>query len=110
MQDKLITCRCCLAEAKFERELYEFSSEVSVDSGEQVEPQNEFVKISECFKSVTGIEIPVENEDISKICTPCLSNLKFCYIFQKKCYDNDKIYNSIESKEEGEIRDLETSV
>lgn len=96
MQDKLTTCRCCLSQVEHEYELYEFSSEVSVDIEEQAEIKN-FIKISECFKQVTGIELPVESEDSSKICTPCLSNLKFCYLFQKKCWDNDKIYS-----EEGE--------
>jgi Zinc-finger associated domain (zf-AD) len=90
MVNKLKTCRCCLAEAKTESELYEFSSEVSVDSEPTTEPQH-FVKISECFKHITLIAIPEDAEDASKICSQCLSDLKFCFLFQQKCLEADKV-------------------
>lgn len=99
MIDKLKTCRCCLSQSLDESDLYEFSSEVSMDSDTQSDAGN-FVKISECFKQLTGSAIPVEAEDTSKICTTCLGDLKFCFIFQKKCWDNEKAYN--ESPKEGE--------
>lgn len=92
MLDKLKTCRCCLTEMKSERELYEFSSEVSVDTELSNDPQN-FVKISECFASLTSVEVSEEAEDSSKICSQCLGDLKIAYIFQKKCLDSEKIYN-----------------
>lgn len=93
MVNKLKTCRCCLAESKFENELYEFSSEVSIDDEPSRDPQN-FVKISDCFTLLVNIEVPVEAEDFSKICSQCLGDLKFCYMFQRKCLDSEKMYNS----------------
>lgn len=86
------TCRCCLAESKVESELYEFSSEVSVESDTANDPQN-FVKISECYRQLTSITVPEESEDSSKICSQCLGDLKFCFMFQQKCWDSDKIYS-----------------
>lgn len=102
MVNKLKTCRCCLLESKFESELYEFSSEVSVDDEPSTDPQN-FVKISECFQSVTSVQVPVESEDLSKICSQCLGDLKFCYLFQRKCCDAEKFYHNLGSKQEGKF-------
>lgn len=98
MPDKLKVCRCCLKQTKTESELYEFSSEVSMDSEEQKNPEN-FVKIAECYRQLTGTDVPVDSEDITKICSACLGDLKFCFIFQKKCWDNDKMYNVDEGKQ-----------
>lgn len=98
MSCRLKTCRSCLKEVKFESELYEFSSEVSVDSDGTAEPK-EFVKISQCYNSVTSVDIEEDTEDLSKICSQCLSNLKFCYLFQKKCWESEKIYSTMDIKE-----------
>lgn len=98
MNCRLKTCRSCLKEVKFESELYEFSSEVSVDSDGTAEPK-EFVKISQCYNSVTSVDIEEDTEDLSKICSQCLSNLKFCYLFQKKCWESEKVYCTIDVKE-----------
>lgn len=98
MLNKLKTCRCCLTEKKAELELYEFSSEVSVDSDSANDPQN-FVKISECFTFLTAIVVPEETEDYSKICSQCLGDLKSAYIFQRKCIDAEKIYSAPPVKE-----------
>lgn len=93
MVNKLKTCRCCLAESRSESDLYEFSSEVSVDDEPLSDPQN-FVKISECFASLTSTIVPAEAEDLSKICSQCLGDLKFCYLFQRKCWEAEKVYSS----------------
>lgn len=79
-------------------DLYEFSSEVSVDSETTSNPSN-FVKISYCFRSLTFIDVPEETEDLSKICSQCLGDLKFCYMFQKKCLEADKIYSNSDDGE-----------
>jgi Zinc-finger associated domain (zf-AD) len=94
-------CRCCLAEAKSESDLYEFSSEVSMEVDTASDPQN-FVKISECFKQLTSISVPDESQDSSKICTQCLGDLKFCFMFQQKCWESDKVYSE-ESPNDGKI-------
>lgn len=99
MVNKVKTCRCCLSEMDLDSELYEFSSEVSIDSETTLDPQN-FIKIGECFASVTTIEIKLEDEDTSKICSQCLGDLKFCYMFQKKCLESDKTYSSEEDQGE----------
>jgi hypothetical protein len=98
MVNKTKTCRCCLTESKVIAELYEFSSEVSVDSESTANPQN-FVKISDCFRNLTLIDIPEELEDLSKICSQCLGDLKFCYIFQMKCLESQKVYNNFSDGE-----------
>lgn len=78
--------------------MYEFSSEVSVDSEPSSDPQN-FVKIGDCFTSLTSVSIPPEAEDQSKICSQCLGDLKFAYIFQKKCLEAEKSYSAQMTKE-----------
>lgn len=90
--DKTKTCRVCLETFTIDGELHEFSSEISVDN----EPKNaqNFMKISEVFKTLTSVPIKTEDEDETKICLQCLSDLKFCYLFQQKCWNNDEIYTS----------------
>jgi hypothetical protein len=80
-----------------ENELYEFSAEVSLDSETSIEPQ-QFIKIGACFQKITGIAVPEESEDSTKICPQCLGDLKFCFMFQKKCFDSDILYNFDEGK------------
>lgn len=99
MLDKLKTCRCCLSEASLESELHEFSSEVCVDRESLTDPQN-FVKIGECFNSLTSV-CNLE-DDQSRICKQCLGELILAYIFQKKCLENEKIYSSTNAKK-GEL-------
>lgn len=98
MLNKLKTCRCCLIETAEESELYEFSSEVSVNPETATKPQ--FVKIAQCFRESTSIDVPDNEEDSSKVCVQCLGDLKFSYMFLKKCWDNERIYNN---SVEGEI-------
>lgn len=101
MVNKATTCRCCLVESKAENELYEFSSEVSIDNDSTTDPQN-FVKIAECFQHLTNILVPEDVEDTSKICSQCLGDLKFCYMFQRKCLDAEKTY-VLEEDKSGEL-------
>lgn len=102
MLNKLKTCRCCLIETETESDLYEFSSEVSVNP-EVAKPQ--FVKIAICFKEATLIEVPENEEGTSKVCPQCLQDLKMSYMFLKKCGESDRIYsNSVE----GENKILQT--
>jgi hypothetical protein len=98
MVNKLQTCRCCLAVIESDAELYEFSSEVSIDSDTATSHQN-FIKIGECFSTVTTLTVNDDEEDTSKICSQCLGDLKFCFQFQKKCLDAEKTYNGQEAHE-----------
>lgn len=99
MLNKLITCRCCLIETAEESELYEFSAEVSVNPETATKPQ--FVKIAQCFRESTSIDVPDNEEDTSKVCVQCLGDLKFSYMFLKKCWDSERIYtHSVEGKHE----------
>lgn len=88
MLDRLTTCRCCLAEVKKDQELYEFSSEVAISENSD----GEFVRIVDAFASLTNIVVPFNEEDSTKICSPCLQELKLSYVFQKKCLDSDQVY------------------
>lgn len=90
MINKLKTCRCCLTEFDSLEELYEFSSEFSLDD----DSGDDFIKISECFHSLTTIRIPEDAEDENKICSGCLTDLKFCFVFLKKCQSSDDVYNN----------------
>jgi Zinc-finger associated domain (zf-AD) len=95
MVNKTKTCRCCLSEINSFSDLFEFSSEVSVDeNNDGGDPQN-FVKISEVWQNITLVDVEAsdEYEEVSKICSSCLSDLKFCYLFQKRCLESEKIYN-----------------
>lgn len=93
MVRKESTCRCCLSETESKLDLYDFSSEVSIDADNIEDPQN-FVRISECFSRITTIKISdAKDEDTSKICSQCLSDLKFCFLFQRKCLDTEKVYS-----------------
>lgn len=80
------TCRCCLRELGSEEELHEFSSEVATDA-DVVNPQN-FIKISECYLDLVGFTVSEEDEDNTKICSSCLGDLKFCFLFKRKCTEN----------------------
>jgi hypothetical protein len=91
MVNKLTACRCCLTSVKSDVELYEFTSEVSVDEVVSVEPQN-FVRISDVWRSVTNSVDYDHYEDSSRICSQCLGDLKFCYMFQKKCLESDRVF------------------
>lgn len=104
MVNRLKTCRCCLLEVAKGNELYEFSSEVSVDNEVSENPQM-FVKISECYAQITTLTIDEEQEDSTKICSPCLGDLKFCYQFQKKCLESEKVFNVFkhENESHGEL-------
>lgn len=95
MFNKLKTCRCCLTETAEESELYEFSSEVSVNP-ETAKPQ--FVKIANVYKESTSIEISEGEEDTSKVCVQCLGDLKFSYMFLKKCWESERVYTRVEGK------------
>lgn len=91
MTNKLKVCRICLGEADSEEELYEFSAEIAVE--DRKENQN-FVSILEIYQQLTSIPLASEEEDDSKICSQCLGDLKFSFIFQQKCIESEKIYNS----------------
>ncbi|KAG5683243.1 hypothetical protein PVAND_012536 [Polypedilum vanderplanki] len=93
MIDKLKTCRCCLQTSLEEEELYEFSSEVAVD-----EKSSEFVKINECYSEITSISVPDEEENFTKICSNCLADLKFAFIFKKKCLEASRLYDQQETQ------------
>ena len=93
MVNKLKTCRCCLAEFKDESELYEFSSEVSVDS-EELPTESQFIRIAEVYSQITSIEVDGQAQDSSKICPQCLGDLKFSFIFQRRCLESEKQYLS----------------
>ena len=97
MVSKTSVCRCCLSDVDLQPELYEFSSEVSVDEEVTVRPKN-FVKISECWRNVIfpNTEFDDEFEDVSRICSQCLGDLKFCFLFRKKCLDSAVTYNEYE--------------
>lgn len=99
MLNKLKTCRCCLIETAEESELYEFSSEVSVNPETATKP--EFVKIAHCFRESTSIDVPENEEDTSKVCVSCLRDLKFCYLFLKQCWESERTYKN---PAEGEMR------
>lgn len=107
MVNKLKTCRCCLLEVSKKNDLYEFSSEVSVDNDLTSDPQM-FVKISDCYMQITAVTISEEQEDSSKICSSCLGDLKFCYQFQKKCLEAEKAFDGFkqEKDSQGEISHL----
>lgn len=81
-------CRCCLKEIFDKDELHEFSSEVATDF-EAKEPIN-FIKINQCYLEVTSLEIPLNEEDNNMICSGCLGDLRFSYIFKKKCIESAK--------------------
>ena len=88
MLDRLTTCRCCLTEVKKVQDLYEFSSEVALSEN----TDGEYVRIVDAFASLTNIVVPFNEEDLTKICSPCLQELKIGYVFQKKCLDSDQDY------------------
>lgn len=100
MIDRLKTCRCCLQVLKNEEDLYEFSSEVAIDAD-----STNFIKINTCYLEVTNFNISAEDEDITKICSSCLGDLKFCYLFKKKCMEVAKSFDQDEydNKEIGEL-------
>lgn len=75
-------CRCCLKEVENYDELHEFSSEVAIDKDQN------FVKINDCFMDLTTLQIPEDEEDMIKICSSCLGDLKFCYLFKRKCIES----------------------
>lgn len=89
MLDQSKTCRCCLMEVK-NQDLYEFSSEVAIDdSGPN--PTN-FVKIVDAFIRITTINVAKNDEDVSKICSTCLQDLRISFIFQRRCLDANQYY------------------
>lgn len=88
--DKLRACRCCLKEVVNDDELHEFSSEVAIDS-DPVNPQI-FIKISECYMDLTTLNVAEDDEDNTKICSTCLGDLKFCFLFKRKCLESSKIF------------------
>jgi hypothetical protein len=94
MIDKSKTCRCCFQVSAEDTDLYEFSSEVAIDAD-----SSDFVKIGSCYYEITSIILPAEEEDQNKICSGCLADLKFSFIFKKKCIDTAKAY---EQQQEGE--------
>ncbi|XP_070502544.1 zinc finger protein 260-like [Chironomus tepperi] len=99
MIDRLKTCRCCLQVLKNEEDLYEFSSEVAIDSD-----STNFIKINTCYLEVTNFNISAEDEDITKICSSCLGDLKFCYLFKKKCMEVAKSFD----QQENDDNDIES--
>lgn len=90
MINKLKTCRCCLMEYEFASDLYEFTSEFSLDS--ENEDAEEFMKIGDCFSIITSISVPEESEEESRICSTCLTDLKFCFTFMKKCQNSHEVF------------------
>lgn len=93
MLNKLKTCRCCLTEKKQENDLHEFSSEFSLESEKFTKGAQNFVKIGDCFTSLTNIDVPEDLEDQSKICMQCLGDLKAAYMFQVKCLESEKVFS-----------------
>lgn len=104
MVNKQRTCRCCLEEVTENNELFEFNSEVSIDSETTTNPQN-FIRISNCFKNLTNISVKEEEEETSMICSQCLGDLKFCYVFQQKCLDSEKLYKPVDKS--GEVHHVD---
>lgn len=92
MIDRLKTCRCCLEEPKNNEDLYEFSSEVAIDN-----ESTTFIKINACYFEITNFNILLEDEDNTKICSSCLADLKFCYLFKRKCIDSAKSFDDDET-------------
>lgn len=72
-----------------------------MDDTESDNPEN-FIRIGECFSSLTRIFIHKREENESKICMDCLNELKLSYLFQRKCLDNDKSFNCLDDHDEGE--------
>lgn len=99
MIDKIKTCRCCLEEVKNVQDLYEFSSEVAVDADSST-----FVKINECYSHITDISVSADQEDLTKICSSCLGDLKFCFLFKKKCMESAKVYDDNTDYKDGKIQ------
>lgn len=89
MIDRVKTCRCCLQVSKNPEDLYEFSSEVAIDS------DSNFIKINLVYLEVTGYTIEAEDEDSTKICSTCLGDLKFCFLFKRKCSEASKTFEEI---------------
>lgn len=102
MVNKLKICRCCLSEKD---ELYEFSSEMSMDDS-AADAEN-FIKIGECYSTLTRIFVHKREENCSKVCNECLTDLKFSYLFQRKCLDNDKSFNRLAEGDDEEIEEGE---
>lgn len=100
---KLKTCRCCLKELGNEEELHEFSSEVAIDL-DAINPVN-FIKINECYLELTALLVPETEEDLTKICSNCLGDLKFSFLFKRKCLESAKILES-EEQEPGKLQEL----
>lgn len=98
--NKLKTCRCCLKEYEVDSELHEFSSELATDS-DPINPKN-FIKISACYADVLSIMVVEEDEDTTKICSGCLGDLKFCYLFRRKCMESIKILE----EEEQDVQEI----
>lgn len=96
--DKLKTCRCCVREIGNEDELHEFSSEVATDNDSQ-----NFIKISECYAEITTINVAEDDEDNTKICSTCLGDLKFCFVFKRKCLEAAKAFEIEEHPEIGKF-------
>jgi hypothetical protein len=105
--DKLKTCRCCVREIEFSEELHEFSSEVAIDA-DTANPHN-FIKISDCYTEILfPLTISEDDEDVTKICSSCLGDLKFCYLFKRKCIESSKVFEQEQDVEEsiGELYDF----
>lgn len=86
---RALTCRCCLTEFDNTSELHEFSSEFSLDNDEE---PNSYIKISDCYANVTAISVPDDLENDTKMCHPCLEEMKACILFMRKCQTSDEIY------------------
>lgn len=98
---KTSVCRCCLSDVDLQPELYEFSSEVSIDEEVNVRPKN-FVKIQDVWRNVIFPNADDDDfEDVSRICSQCLGDLKFCFLFRKKCLDSAPTFSEYaDGKEE----------
>lgn len=103
MVNKLKICRCCLSEKD---KLHEFSLEMSLD--DPAADAVNFIKIGECYSTLTRIFVHKREENYSKVCIDCLDDLKSSYLFQRKCLDNDKSFNRLaEGDDDEEIEEGE---
>lgn len=99
--EKLKTCRCCLKQIIYDEELHEFSSEVATEFDKSSSDPVGFIKISECYLDLTTLPVPENEEDMYKICSNCLGDLKFSFLFKKKCIENAKYLEAADAEQNG---------
>lgn len=61
------------------------------------------MKINLCYLEVTGVDVAQDDEDLTKICSSCLGDLKFSFLFKKKCVEAAKSFDE-DDKEIGKAQ------